>query len=130
MDDRRRDYFHKVTTELAQRYDVFVMEDLTLDFMLRNRHLARAAYDVALGEFRTLLAEKVRAAGGRIIKVDPAYTSQICSGCGTIVEKSLSVRVHHCSACGLTLDRDVNAARNILQIAVKAGMLSAGDNSA
>lgn len=76
--------------------------------------LALSAHDASLGLFRQLLAYKAEEAGTRIVAVNPRGTSQACSACGAVVRKSLSVRVHSCSECGLTLDRDVNAARNIL----------------
>ena len=70
-----------------------------------------------LGMFTQMLANKVEETGCQLVVVNPAYTTQICSECGVIVEKSLSVRVHCCPACSLEIDRDVNAARNILQSA-------------
>lgn len=82
--------------------------------MLQNGHLARSAHDVSLGMFREWLDYKAIEAGVEIVTVNPAYTSQACSGCGCIVPKKLSVRTHHCSDCGLILDRDINAACNIL----------------
>src|SRR5512134_3664940 len=59
--------------------------------------------------------------GRQLVAVDPGHTSQCCSACGANVPKDLSVRVHICSECGLTLDRDVNAARNILNLALQKG---------
>jgi len=64
--------------------------------------------------FTQLLAYKAEEAGYRVVAVDPAHTSQMCNDCGSIVEKSLSARVHKCLDCGLELDRDVSSARNIL----------------
>jgi putative transposase len=64
--------------------------------------------------FTQMLAYKVEESGGQLLAVNPAYTSQRCSRCGEKVEKGLSVRVHRCPCCGLALDRDVNAARNVL----------------
>lgn len=65
-----------------------------------------------------MLAYKAEKAGKHLIKVDPRYTSQKCSGCGQLVPKTLAVRIHSCPHCGLVVDRDLNAARNILQAAV------------
>ncbi|MGH2516317.1 MAG: zinc ribbon domain-containing protein, partial [Ktedonobacterales bacterium] len=65
------------------------------------------------GCFLTLLTFKAACAGKRVEAVNPAYTSQDCSGCGERVPKSLSVRTHVCPSCGLVMDRDENAARNI-----------------
>ncbi len=63
-----------------------------------------------------MLCYKEEESGGRVVLVNPYGTSQMCSGCGEAVAKSLSVRVHECPHCGLVLDRDLNAARNILEI--------------
>jgi putative transposase len=97
---------------------VIVLEDLTLAFMTHNRYLALSAHDAALGEFRRLLEYKAEEAGTRVVTVDPRNTSQVCSGCGVVVPKALSVRVHRCPHCELVLNRDVNAARNILHMAL------------
>jgi transposase len=69
--------------------------------------------DAGWAQFRAILEGKAVYAGRRVVAVPPAYTSQDCSGCGERVEKSLSVRTHICPSCGLVLDRDENAARNI-----------------
>jgi len=112
--NQRRDWWHKVTTWLVQNYGTIVLEDLNLSFMLRNGSLARHAHDVGLGIFYELLDYKAIEAGVEIVTVNPAYTSQVCSECGCLVEKELSERVHDCPECGFTADRDVNAALNIL----------------
>jgi putative transposase len=121
MANQRRDWWHKVTRQLVDNYDTIVIEDLRLNFMLqacpegrRNGNLARSAHDVSLGMFRELLGYTAMEAGVEIVTVSPAYTSQLCGGCGCLVPKSLGVRTHSCPDCGLTLDRDVNAALNIL----------------
>ncbi len=116
--NQRRDYLHKVTNSLVSEYALIGIEDLRLGFMNRNSHLALTSHDAGLGELRQLLAYKAEEAGTLVVAVNPAYTSQRCSGCGEIVEKDLSVRVHTCPYCGLVLDRDVNAARNILRLAM------------
>lgn len=112
--NQRKDFWHKLTTDLANHYGVIVLEDMNLTFMLRNRSLSLSAHDASLGMFRAMLAGKVEKTGSQIILVNPMNTSQVCSGCGSIVKKALHVRVHNCPDCGLLLDRDVNAARNIL----------------
>jgi putative transposase len=114
--NQRRDFWHQVTFWLAATYGVIVLEDLQLTFMLRNGNLARAAHDMSLGIFRDILDYKAIKAGGTVITVNPRNTSQMCCGCGEIVPKDLSVRVHACPHCGFTADRDVNAALNILGI--------------
>jgi putative transposase len=114
--NQRRDWWHKVTHWLVSEYGAIVLEDLHLQFMLRNGNLSRAAHDVALGLFGELLDYKAIKAGVQIAKVNPYNTSQDCSGCGVIVQKALTIRVHQCPHCDLTLDRDVNAALNILDL--------------
>jgi putative transposase len=110
----RRDFWHKATRKLVDQFGVLVVEELNLNLMLRNGSLARAAHDIGLGMFRNLLTYKAIEAGGEVVAINPRNTSQVCSGCGCIVHKALSVRVHHCFDCGLMLDRDTNAALNIL----------------
>jgi len=118
--NQRRDFWHKLTRQLVDTYGLIALEDLTLAFLTANHHLALSAHDAGLGEFQQLLAYKAENAGTQVVTVNPAYTSQVCSGCGVMVEKDLSVRVHRCPDCGLTLDRDVNAARNVLSLAVES----------
>jgi putative transposase len=95
---------------------MIAVEDMQLSFMLRKNKLALAAYDIGLGIFRTLLDYKAIEAGVEVIAVNPRGTSKACSGCGSIVDKSLKDRIHSCHHCGLVLDRDVNAAKNILEL--------------
>ncbi|NLX10162.1 MAG: IS200/IS605 family element transposase accessory protein TnpB [Chloroflexi bacterium] len=116
--NQRRDFWHKLTRQLAETYSLIALEDLTLAFLTTNHHLALSAHDAGLAEFQQLLAYKAEEAGTQVVTVNPAYTSQACSECGMVVRKDLSVRVHVCPNCGLTLDRDVNAARNILKLGV------------
>ena len=114
--NQRFDWWHKTTRQLVNDYGAIALEDMSLKFMLRNRNLSRSAHDVSLGMFRSMLNYKAIDAGVEIVTVDPQNTSQVCSGCGCLVQKSLSVRIHSCPECGLTLDRDINAARNILSL--------------
>jgi putative transposase len=110
---QRRDFHHKTALALVRQYDVIYLEDLRVANLVRNAHLAKSISDAGWAQFRTILEGKAAYAGRRVIAVPPAYTSQDCSGCGERVEKSLSVRTHVCTSCGLILDRDENAARNI-----------------
>ena len=118
--NQRRDFWHKTARRLVNTYSLIALEDLTLHFMTANHHLALSAHDAGLGEFQQLLTYKAESAGTRVVTVNPAYTSQACSGCGVMVPKYLGVREHTCSACGFTADRDVNAARNILLLAINS----------
>jgi transposase len=83
--------------------------------MVRNRRLARAIADSGMGQIRRLLGYKCRWAGGRLVEADTFFaSSKTCSGCGTVKAKlSLAERTFRCQACGLEVDRDVNAARNL-----------------
>ncbi|WP_235932755.1 RNA-guided endonuclease InsQ/TnpB family protein, partial [Dictyobacter arantiisoli] len=89
-------------------------ENLKIANMIRNHHLAKSINDAAWGRFLTWVQYYASLHAIPVIKVVPHFTSQNCSGCGTLVKKSLSVRTHICPACGLIMDRDHNAARNIL----------------
>ena len=118
--DTRRDFHFKVAYYLVTTFKEVICEDLHTSKMFlgkdkQSRLARRALYDVALVSFLVILQQMANLYGCRLTKVDPQYTSQICSNCGAIVKKDLSVRVHKCPHCGLEIDRDVNAARNILQ---------------
>ena len=115
----RLDYLHKITSRLVTDYGLIAIENLSTEFMHQSKITATLAKDAGIATFRRFLEYKASAAGVQVIAVNPAYTSQLCSGCGEMVEKNLSTRVHDCPFCGLVLDRDVNAARNILQIALE-----------
>jgi putative transposase len=110
---QRRDFHHKTALAVVQQNDTIYHEDLRVAGMVRNRHLAKSISDAGWAQFRSILEAKAAYAGRRVVAVPPAYTSQDCSGCGERVPKSLSVRTHVCPSCGLVMDRDENAARNI-----------------
>lgn len=115
--NQRGDFYHKLSKELSAEYALIGIEDLNLAFMNRNKKTSRTSYDAGIGIFRQMLIYKAEEAGGRVIAVNPAYTTQKCSRCAYKAKKSLVVRVHKCPKCGLKLDRDVNAAKNILKFA-------------
>jgi putative transposase len=110
---QRNDFHHKTALVLVRANDTIYLEDLRVRNMVRNHTLAKSISDAGWAQFRTILDAKAACAGRQVIAVPPAYTSQDCSGCGERVQKSLSVRIHVCPSCGLVLDRDENAARNI-----------------
>ncbi len=112
--NQRRDTAHKIARKLISEYDIIVVENLNTNGMVKNHHLAKSIMDASWNIFILILIAKAEEAGRQVIKIDPRYTSQICSGCGEIVKKDLSVRIHNCPHCGLVLDRDINAAKNIL----------------
>jgi putative transposase len=111
---QRRDFHHQAALALLHTYDTIYLEDLRVANLVRNPHLAKSISDAGWGAFRTILEGKAAYAGRRVVAVPPAFTTQDCSGCGERVPKSLSVRTHVCPSCGLVLDRDENAALNIL----------------
>lgn len=111
--NQRRDFHHKVSTELVRRFGFIAVEDLNVNGLCRS-HVAKSMGDAGWGYFLAMLSYKAANAGKTVIEVNPNNTSQACSGCGCIVQKPLSERLHICPHCGLTLDRDVNAALNIL----------------
>jgi len=110
---QRQDFHHKTALYLLREHDTIYLEDLRVANMVRNPHLAKSIGDAGWAAFRTILEAKAACAGRRVVAVPPAYTTQDCSGCGERVPKSLSVRTHVCPSCGLVMDRDENAARNI-----------------
>jgi putative transposase len=110
---QRTDFHHKTALTLLRANDTIYLEDLRVANMVRNRHLAKSISDAGWAQFRAILEAKAACAGRRVIAIPAQYTSQDCSGCGERVPKSLSIRTHVCPCCGLVLDRDQNAARNI-----------------
>jgi putative transposase len=116
---QRADFHHKVARQLVETYDTIYVEDLQVRNLVRNRPLAKSINDAGWAHFRTTLEYKAACAGKQVVAVPAHYTSQDCSGCGERVPKSLSVRTHVCSNCGLVLDRDENAARNILAVGIQ-----------
>ncbi|PEA83571.1 RNA-guided endonuclease InsQ/TnpB family protein, partial [Bacillus pseudomycoides] len=113
--NQRKDFLHKLSYHLTQMYAVICIENLDIRNMVRNRKVSKSISDAGWGAFRRMLLYKCKKFGGLLVKVDPAYTSQDCSGCGNRVKKSLSIRTHICAKCGTVLDRDHNASLNILR---------------
>ncbi len=115
----RANALHKATTDLARRYETVVIEDLNVAGMTRNRRLARAIADQGFGEARRMLEYKAAWNGGKVILAGRFYpSSKTCSACGAVKAKlPLKERTYRCEHCGYTGDRDVNAARNLLNLA-------------
>jgi putative transposase len=110
---QRQDFHHKTALALVRENDTIYHEDLQMANMLRNHHLAKSIADAGWASFLSILSFKAACAGREVVAINPAFTSQICSGCGVVVQKGLSVRWHSCPECGTSLHRDHNAARNI-----------------
>jgi putative transposase len=130
----REDALHKLTTGLAREYGTVVVEDLHVAGMLRNRRLARSIADASFSQIRRQIRYKTQWNGGHQVVADRWFpSSKTCSRCKAAKAKlPLSARVFHCDECGLVLDRDVNAARNLaaLAVACSTGTGVAGDRGA
>ncbi|WP_324616396.1 RNA-guided endonuclease InsQ/TnpB family protein [Lusitaniella coriacea] len=114
---QRKDHAVKLARCVVQSNDLIAYEDLRVRNLVKNHCLAKSINDVGWYQFRTWLERYGKVFGKVTVAVNPAYTSQDCSSCGTTVKKSLSTRTHACQ-CGCTLDRDHNAAINILNKAL------------
>ena len=112
--NQRRDFHFKIARKLLQAYDIVCIEDM--NHFKSYRALNRSMRDASWFNFFNILLFKAAEAEKVVVKVPAKNTSQICSECGKIVPKDLSVRVHKCPHCSLILDRDINAARNILRL--------------
>ena len=114
--NRRKNFAHQESRKLVNSYQFIAFEDLKIAGMQAkgNKVINRGIGDVAWGQFVQFTTYKAVEAGRGVVLVDPKNTTQMCSGCGEIVPKDLSVRKHDCPHCGLKLGRDQNAALNIL----------------
>ena len=118
--NKRKDYLHKITTELVKSYDVIVIEDLKTKNLLKNHHLAKSIANNSWYLFREMLEYKCKWYGKQLVVVSPNYTSQICSQCGYHSgKKPLEIREWICPKCGTNHDRDINASINILNRGLK-----------
>lgn len=114
--NQRLDAMNKLTTWLTRKYSDISIEDLHVTGMVKNHHLAKHVMDAAFGEFRRQLEYKTARTGARLHVIDRWYpSSKMCSRCGKVKAKlSLAERIYRCEHCGLTMDRDLNAAINIM----------------
>lgn len=117
---KRQDFIHQHSRKIVNRFGIIAVEDILVNRMLHNHCLAKSLSDAAWRGFFQLLAVKAEWAARRFVKVNPAYTSQTCSVCGHRQKMPLSERVFKCPCCGLELDRDINAALNILGLGRQA----------
>lgn len=114
--NRRKDFAHKLSRRLVNEFQLIAFEDLDIQDMQDGnwRSMNKSISDAAWGQLIHFTTEKAEWAARSVVLVDPRNTTQMCSGCGQIVPKDLSVRIHECPHCGLVLDRDRNAALNVL----------------
>jgi putative transposase len=118
--NRRKDFVHKLSRRLVNEFGIIVFEDLGITRMVKNHALAKSIADAAWNQLATYTRYKAASAGRTYLEVDPRGTSQHCSRCHGMVHKDLSVRVHQCPYCGLEIDRDLNAAYNILGLGLQS----------
>jgi putative transposase len=114
--NRRKDFAHKLSRRLVNEFGIIVLEDLGICRMIKNHRLAKSIADAAWNQLATYTRYKAASAGRVYVEVDPRSTSQRCSHCHGVVKKDLSMRMHQCPSCGLEIDRDLNAALNILAV--------------
>jgi putative transposase len=117
---RRQNFAHQESRNIVNRFQVSAIEDLSVNRMVHNHCLAKSISDAAWAAFASMLSVKAAWAGRSYVAVNPAYTSQDCSRCGHRQKMPLSERVYRCPCCRLELDRDLNAARNILRLGLQA----------
>ena len=118
--NKRKDFLHKLSTNLVKTYDIIVIEDLKSKNMMKNHKLAKAIGNASWYEFRTMLEYKCKWYGKQLIIVPPHYTSQECSNCHhNSGKKTLDIREWTCDNCCVHHDRDINAAKNILTKGLK-----------
>lgn len=119
---KRHNFAHQEARKLVNKYNTIAVEDLSINDMKKNnfRSINKSIGDAAWRMFLECLRYKAEYAGSRCIQVNPAFTSQICSACGNRHKLKLSDRIYHCPVCSLSLDRDVNAAKNVLTLGMQS----------
>jgi putative transposase len=117
--NRRKDFAHKLSRHPVNEFGIVVFEDLSITRMIHNHSLAKSIADAAWNQLATYMRYKAANAGRTYVEIDPRGTSQHCSQCHGVVHNDLSVRTHQCPSCGLEIDRDLNAAMNILALGLQ-----------
>jgi len=124
---QRKDFAAKTASALVSSHDLIAYEDVKVAHLVKNHHLAKSISDAGWYGFLCWVRYHAGLHGIPVVAVSPRFTTQDCSGCGFRVKKTLSMRTHVCPSCGLVLDRDQNAARNILELALRtAGQAETG----
>ena len=124
--NQRNDYQHKVSRELSDKFKVICLETLKVKNMVKNRRLSKAIQDVSWSSFIEKLSYKVTENQGYLVKIDSYFpSSKTCSNCGCVKEElKLSERTYHCNECGFTIDRDLNASLNILNVGLNQNIVA------
>jgi len=119
--NKRSNFIHQESRKLVNRFGVIAFEDLDIKGMQQNNNhgLAKSIADASWGMFVNAARNKAEEAGSKVVLINSKFTSQACSRCGLIVPKELSERTHRCK-CGLEMDRDLNAAINILRLGLQS----------
>lgn len=117
---RRHNFAHQTARRIVNRFGLIAMEDLAVNRLVHNHCLAKSTYDAAWGQFAAILSNKAACAGRSFVAVNPAYTSQDCSSCGHRQPMPLGERIYRCLCCDLEMDRDQNAALNIVALGNRA----------
>lgn len=123
--NQRKDYLHKASTALAKEFGLIVIGDVSPS-KLAKTSMAKSVFDAGWADFKRMLSYKAIMHGGKMVEVSEAYSSQVCSECGSLPASrprgiaDLGIREWPCDDCGTVHDRDVNAARNILRLGCQA----------
>lgn len=127
----REDHLHKLSHDLVNSYSFIAYEELKVANMVKNHHLAKSISESSWSNFTQMLQYKAESAGCVAMGVNPKNTSKICNECGNIQEMPLSKRTFNCENCGMSMDRDLNAAKNILKRATEghSGSNASGDSA-
>ena len=115
---QRKDFCHKESKKIIDRYQFICIEDLDVKRMIEGSPLAKKIVDASWSQFRQFLTYKAEDAGRKLGLANPAYTTQTCNQCGNRKQKALREREHCCTECGYCTDRDHNAAQNILALGI------------
>ena len=120
ISNRRHNFIHQESRKIVNKFGIICIEKLNIKSMLKNHYLAKSISDVAWNQFAQVLSHKAEEAGRQLVAINPRYTSQKCSQCGTIVKKTLATRWHKCPVCSVRLHRDLNASLNILALGLQS----------
>lgn len=110
----RNDFLHKLSDLYVKKYKIIVVEDLSIKNMMENFYNSKNMADASWGKFIQLLCYKAENAGGKVEKINPKNTTKQCSNCGNIQKMPLWIRTYNCEVCGISINRDYNSAKNIL----------------
>ena len=120
---KRHNFTHQQSRRVVNQFGTICVEDLEVNRMVHNHCLAKSISDAAWSAFFAQLSRKAEGAGRQVVKVNPAFTTQTCSRCGHRQKMALAERTYHCPCCLLSLDRDVNASKNILALGLQCRVI-------